>query len=183
MKRRDFLRTLNGASLAVMASRHPLQAMAASADADSIRSLFEWRNPDVIELTETVYRNCILGKVFPPEGTLKQQWIGPGGGYKGQWIWDTMFVVDLLSILPGTKQLIRDVFQNYWDFQKRWNAQMPACAHDMVPCMIEPHKGQLARISSLFSNSDSCLGRRTSLQAQWRQGTAETSSRTDREIP
>ena len=29
------------------------------------------------------------------------RWFAPGGAYfTGQWIWDTMFVVDLLSILP-----------------------------------------------------------------------------------
>lgn len=78
--------------------------------------------------------------MFPPEGTLKHTWIAPGGGYRGQWIWDTMFVVDLLSILPGREQVIRDVFQNYWDFQVRWNAKMPDYAHDMIPCMIEPAK-------------------------------------------
>jgi putative isomerase len=49
-----------------------------------------------------------------------------------------MFVVDLLALLPDQSALIRDVFQNYWDFQERWNAKRPDYAHDMVPCMIEP---------------------------------------------
>jgi mannosylglycerate hydrolase MGH1-like protein len=71
---------------------------------------------------------------------MKHNWIAPGGGYRGQWIWDTMFVLDLLSILPDTEKMIRDVFQNYWDFQVRWNTEMPNYAHDMVPCMIEPGK-------------------------------------------
>ena len=51
-----------------------------------------------------------------------------------------MFVLDLLSILPDQKQIIRDVFQNYWDFQVRWNEKRPGYAHDMVSCMINPHK-------------------------------------------
>ncbi len=140
MKRRDFLRTAGCGALGLTALPCPLRSVAAESDLDNIRSLFTWRDPSVIQLTEKVYENCILGKVFPPEGTLKQQWIGPGGGYRGQWIWDTMFVVDLLSILPGKNQLIRDVFQNYWDFQVRWNAKKPAYARDMIPCMIEPHK-------------------------------------------
>lgn len=139
MKRRVFLKTAAGGALGMMASRYSLQAMAADWDAESLRSLFEWQDESVIQLTETVYQNCILGKVFPPEEPLKQRWIGPGGGYKGQWIWDTMFVIDLLSILPGKEKLIRDVCQNYWDFQVRWNAKMPAYAHDMIPCMIVPN--------------------------------------------
>lgn len=106
-----------------------------------IRSLFRWEDPAVIELTEAMFEKCILGKVHPPEGELKHQWIAPGGGYYGQWIWDTMFVVDLLSIVPGTDELIREVFQNYWDFQERWNRQMPDYAHDMVTCVVEPRTG------------------------------------------
>ena len=140
MRRRAFLRTTGRSAMSLMASGYSFPGMGAESDEALIRSLFEWRDPSVIRLTEKVYRNCILGKVFPPEGTLKQQWIGPGGGYRGQWIWDTMFVVDLLSILPNKEKLIRDVFQNYWDFQRRWNAKKPAYAHDMIPCMIEPHK-------------------------------------------
>ena len=53
-----------------------------------------------------------------------------------------MFVVDLLALLPDKKDLIREVFQNYWDFQERWNAHRPAYAHDMVACMIEPRNTQ-----------------------------------------
>jgi len=103
-----------------------------------IKSFFEWEDPAVIQLTEEIYEKCILGKVFPAEAPLNHNWISPGGKYRGQWIWDTMFVVDLLSILPGKEKVIRDVFQNYWDFQVRWNKEMPDYAHDMIPCMIEP---------------------------------------------
>ena len=140
MKRRAFLKTAGSGALGLLASGYLPKNTAGESAADAIRSLFQCEDQAVWELTHKVYQNCILGKVFPPEGTLKQQWIGPGGGYRGQWIWDTMFVVDLLSILPNQEQLIRDVFQNYWDFQVRWNAKMPEYAHDMIPCMIEPHK-------------------------------------------
>lgn len=108
--------------------------------AKDIRFLFESKDPAVLQLLDEVYQKCILGKIFPAEEPLKHNWIGPGGGYRGQWIWDTMFVVDLLSILPGKEKIIRDVFQNYWDFQIRWNEQMPGYAHDMIPCMIVPGK-------------------------------------------
>ncbi|MBN2506792.1 MAG: hypothetical protein JXQ71_08875 [Verrucomicrobia bacterium] len=109
-----------------------------------IRSLLQANDPDVLRLTQDIFRECVLGKLRPPEGILKRRWITAGGGFYGQWIWDTMFVVDLLSLLPGTQQPIREVFQNYWDFQERWNERMPAYAHDMVACMIQPnHKDWL----------------------------------------
>ncbi|MEI6789525.1 MAG: trehalase family glycosidase [bacterium] len=106
-----------------------------------VRALFQWEDPAVLRLTEEIFAKCILGKIFPPEGDLKQNWIAPGGCYRGQWIWDTMFVVDLLSIVPDTEETIRDVFQNYWDFQARWNRDMPDYAHDMVACAILPPTG------------------------------------------
>ncbi len=142
MQRRTFLKEagtgilgmslLSSASCAATKHRVP--------DREMVRCLFVPGAPGVMDLLEKVYDKCVLGKVFPPEAPLQHNWIAPGGGYRGQWIWDTMFVVDLLSILPGKEPIIRGVFQNYWDFQPRWNARMPAHAHDMIPCMIEPGK-------------------------------------------
>jgi hypothetical protein len=103
-----------------------------STDAD-IRSLFEANREEVLALAEAVFRKCILEKLRPPVEPLQHTWVQPGGPYYlGQWIWDTMFVVDLLSILPGTQHVIRDIFQNYWDFQDRWNKKMPDYARDMI---------------------------------------------------
>lgn len=107
---------------------------------DKLMQLFESDNPEVLKLTETIFRDCILNKVYPPiEPLLKHKWVAPGGVFYGLWIWDTMFVVDLLSIIPGQEKLIREIFQNYWDFQQTWNAEMPKERHDMVACMIEPN--------------------------------------------
>ena len=116
--------------------------------AADIRALFQWKDPEVIRLAETVFEKCILGKIFPPEAPLERRWIAPGGGYRGQWIWDTMFVVDLLgilpdsilpdSILPDKDEIIRDVFQNYWDFQDRWDERMPEYARGMITANIKP---------------------------------------------
>jgi len=61
-----------------------------------IRSLFQWEDPDVIRLTEEVFGKCILGKVHPPEGELKHQWIAPGGGYYAQWILRTICLSPIL---------------------------------------------------------------------------------------
>jgi len=141
MNRRKFMQ-VSGGLLAVSALGGPFanQPKAAEQNAADIKSFFEWHDPAVIGLTEEVFQKCILGKVFPAEAPMNYNWIAPGGGYRGQWIWDTMFVVDLLSILPGKEKVIRDVFQNYWDFQVRWNKEMPDYAHDMIPCMIVPGK-------------------------------------------
>ncbi len=142
MQRRDFLKTagsgLLGASALLSASC--THAVGTDKDTKDIRALFESDDKAVMDLLETVYDKCVLGKVFPAEAPMKHNWIAPGGGYRGQWIWDTMFVVDLLAILPGKEQIIRDVFQNYWDFQPRWNERTPEYAHDMIPCMIVPGK-------------------------------------------
>lgn len=137
IRRRKFICTAVTAGLASLLdssfSRLP------AAEADKLPSgLFDSPNTAVLKLTDEIYRKCILGKIFPAEEPLRHNWIGPGGCYRGQWIWDTMFVVDLLSLLPGNEKVIRDVFQNYWDFQIRWNKETPDYAHDMIPCMIEP---------------------------------------------
>ena len=128
-----------------MMSRWAAPGWAATEAPDSaLKSLFDSANPELIRLAEQVFRQCVLGKIKPPEGTLKHRWLqaGTGNDFYGQWIWDTMFIVDLLAILPDQKEIIREIFQNYWDFQQRWNAKRPAYAHDMIPCMIEPRNTQ-----------------------------------------
>lgn len=106
-----------------------------------VRALFETDDPAVLSLTEDVFRECVLGKVRPPEGVLKHTWITAGGGFYGQWLWDPMFVMDLLSLLPGTEPIIRDAFQNYWDAQARWDAGHPAFMQGMVHNYIPPGGG------------------------------------------
>ncbi len=116
----------------------------------NIRSLFDSNGEEALALTEVVFHKCILDKIMPPTPPLKNTWIVPGGPYyKGQWIWDTMFVVDLLSILPGRKKLIRDIFQNYWDFQDRWNRKMPDYAHDMITVAIKTEPQEVRQFSQI----------------------------------
>ena len=45
--------------------------------------------PEFRRFAVTVFQQCVLGKVFPAEAPLAQAWISAGGGYRGQWIWDT----------------------------------------------------------------------------------------------
>ncbi|MGB2905587.1 MAG: trehalase family glycosidase [Candidatus Aminicenantaceae bacterium] len=115
-----------------------------------VESLFISNSKDALTLTEDVFQKCILEKILPPVPPLKHNWVYPGGPYyKGQWIWDSMFVVDLLSILPGKKQVIRDIFQNYWDFQDRWNQVMPEYAHDMVTVAIKTEPQEVRQFSQI----------------------------------
>lgn len=103
-----------------------------------IRALFEASSDELLSFAERVFRKCLLEKLRTPVPPLQRTWVQPGGPYyMGQWIWDTMFVVDLLSILPGTQPLIRDIFQNYWDFQDRWSRKMPDYARDMITVAIK----------------------------------------------
>jgi putative isomerase len=136
MKRRRFL-TLACASMA-LSPRLGHWATAAEAKTATVHALFESDNPEVLALAQRVFDKCVLEKLRPPTEPLRHTWVQPGGPYYlGQWIWDTMFVVDLLSILPGHKHVIRDIFQNYWDFQDRWNQKMPEYARDMITVAIK----------------------------------------------
>ncbi len=103
-----------------------------------LRKCLVTSNPALYNFAIEVYATCILGKIKPPDPPLAHPWIVPGGGYYAQWLWDTMFVVDLLALLPNQSDIIRGVFQNYWDFQLRWNAEKPVSQHGMVANFIAP---------------------------------------------
>jgi putative isomerase len=112
--------------------------------------LFDSNDPEVLALAQRVLDKCVLEKLRAPSAPLEHTWVQPGGPYyNGQWIWDTMFVVDLLSLLPGQKQVIRDIFQNYWDFQDRWNRRMPAQARDMVTVAIKTAPQEVRQFSQI----------------------------------
>ena len=131
MQRRQFLKTAAAAPLAGLSCN-------LAAAAPNVAALFEASSPAVLALAGRVMEQCVLAKIMPPTPPLEHTWIVPGGPYyQGQWIWDTMFVVDLLSILPGQQPVIRDIFQNYWDFQERWNKKMPEYARDMITVAIK----------------------------------------------
>jgi len=159
MKRREFLKAA-GSGMVL-----PLwcQAWATAAEGDvygpsifgdnskrDIRSLFKSNREDAMTLTEDVFRKCILDKIIAPTPPLKHNWVYPGGPYyKGQWIWDSMFVVDLLSILPNMQQVIRDIFRNYWDFQGRWNKRMPRYAQNMIVGVIKTEPQERRQFSQI----------------------------------
>jgi len=121
-----------------------------SNNSPALREFFDSDSEELLAFAERVFLKCIFDKIRPPAAPLKHAWIQPGGPYYvGQWIWDTMFVVDLLSILPDKKRLIRDIFRNYWDFQDRWNEQMQDYAHDMVTVAVKPAPQEVRQFSQI----------------------------------
>jgi putative isomerase len=159
MKRRNFLEIAGSSILLspwleqlVIAAGDSVYGPSVFGDSSKIdiRSLFESNREDALKLTEDVFRKCILDKIIPPTPPLKHNWVYPGGPYyKGQWIWDSMFVVDILSILPGKEKVIRDIFQNYWDFQDRWNKKMPDYARDMITVAIKTAPQEVRQFSQI----------------------------------
>ncbi|MBT8043961.1 MAG: hypothetical protein KJO79_03340, partial [Verrucomicrobiae bacterium] len=115
-----------------------------------VEALFESEHKAALKLMQDIMAKCVLDRILPPMPPMKQNWVYPGGPYyKGQWIWDSMFVVDLLSLLPSKKKVIQDIFKNYWDFQDRWNKQMPAYAHDMITVAIKTDPQPVRRFSQI----------------------------------
>jgi glycogen debranching enzyme len=103
-----------------------------------LRPLLLTKDPSLFRLAVDAYHQCILGKLRPIEAPFRHTWLAPGGGYEDQWLWDTTFVTDLLAILPGQREIIRGVYQNFWDFCDRWNIAKPEYAHGMVANFIAP---------------------------------------------
>ena len=152
MKRRDFLKVAGGGAVGGVAYAGLCDDLVNASEPETadIRDLFESDDPEVLALAQRVFDKCVLEKLQPPVEPLQHTWVRPGGPYyKGQWIWDTMFVVDLLSILPDKKKVIRDIFQNYWDFQDRWNQRMPAYARDMVTAAIKTAPQEVRQFSQI----------------------------------
>jgi glycogen debranching enzyme len=148
-RRRNVLRGIGASALAASIPGKEITLFAQSVapakdatDREHVRALldplFTSPDPRVTDLVRDAYADCILGKVRPADPPLAHSYIVPGGGYYAQWLWDTMFVLDLLSILPGQAETIRGVFQNYWDFQQRWNRVKPAFMHGMIANFMAP---------------------------------------------
>lgn len=116
--------------------------------------LFEGGSPEIMAFADRVMRKCVLRNIMKPQAAefgphLQNHWIIPGGPdshYKGQWTWDTQFVTDLLGLVPDammpdgvpqdTCKLIREIYQNYWDWQDWWMEEAPQNPGDFADGMI-----------------------------------------------
>ena len=152
MDRRDFLQAVVGAAIGgvTLTDVAPSLAWTALPKRPDVREFFESDAPEVLALAQRVFDKCILDKLQPPTPPLEHTWVRPGGPYYlGQWIWDTMFVIDLLGILPDAPPVIRDIMQNYWDFQDRWNRDAPDYARDMVTVAIKTAPQEVRQFSQI----------------------------------
>lgn len=149
IRRRKVLKGVVGAIGAAAGPSSALQFLAQASSAAEpargrdcvaamLKPIFHSNDPAVMPLVIDAYTDCVLGKIRAADPPLAHRWIVPGGGYFAQWLWDTMFVLDLLSILPGQEQIIRGVFQNCWDFQERWNKVKPDFMHGMIANFMAP---------------------------------------------
>jgi putative isomerase len=153
MERRSFLRGLAITSFSGLLPRSASLLLSQTNFAqptrqelsEILRTLLVTSDPVLYDFATEVYATCILGKIKPPDPPLAHPWIVPGGGYYAQWLWDTMFVLDLLAVLPNQSENIRGVFQNYWDFQSRWNAVKSPSQHGMVGNFMAPFDGPAER--------------------------------------
>jgi glycogen debranching enzyme len=144
MTRREMLGGIGAAALAFVA---PNWAKSQEAKLDRsqieriLKPLFITDDPAVWKFAVDVYEKCIFGRMQAAEPPLKHAWLVPGGGYVGQWIWDTTFLTDLLAIVPGQNEFIRGIYANYWDFQERWKKAKPDYAQGMISNFIAPDSG------------------------------------------
>lgn len=147
--RRRFLKAAFLSPVGLALHQSPLWAIPPDVPEDTT-ALFEADSPEILALARRVMEKCVLDKLRAPEPPLKREWVAPGGPhYLGQWIWDTMFVLDLLALLPGREKQIRAIFANYWDFQDRWNAKMPGHARDMITVAIKTEPQEERQFSQI----------------------------------
>ena len=129
--------------------------------AASIQGLFECEDPQILKLAQDIFRQCVMAKIKPPEGTLKHRWLNSGTGDALLRTMDLGHHVHRRSLACCRAQgiLIRDVFQNYWDFQERWNAQAACYARGMMGLHDRAPKHQnWVSYPGLFPNPDPRVG-------------------------
>ncbi|MFZ2658593.1 MAG: trehalase family glycosidase, partial [Victivallales bacterium] len=99
---------------------------------------YKWQDSSAARLVDDAYRICVMPNIREPEGLLRRKWLAPDFGYNGHWIWDAMFLADLLSLAPGFEENLRDSFSIYWDFQDMWAGLAPEYAQGMVSNNVKP---------------------------------------------
>jgi len=79
-----------------------------------MRTLVYTEDPQLNTIAEKIFSQCIFSKLLAPlPPAMPNKWFSPGGGYVGQWVWDTQFVLAAYAPM-GEDAVIRGVFDNYW---------------------------------------------------------------------
>ena len=107
--------THNKDASADMTQHEPQDAKTAVArSAAKLPELVSTEDLALNELIKWIYTGCIFERLNDPmPPALPYKWFHPGGGYVGQWIFDTPFV--LMAYAPlNDNETIHEVFENYW---------------------------------------------------------------------
>lgn len=105
---------------------------------DDLPAFIHCEDDELNALAKNIYADCIFGKLNDPlPPALPNPWFSPGGGYVGQWVWDTMFV--LIAYAPlNDDQTIRKVFDNYWyTIDNNPEAPKGSVQYGMVPNFLK----------------------------------------------
>ena len=97
-------------------------------------------NPGINKLRDSIYQRSVINRLYQAiSPLLPNNWFSPGGGYVGQWIWDTMF--QLISFAPLNQDaLIRQLLENYWCYMENDpEAPKGSYRYGMVPNYIGPN--------------------------------------------
>ena len=87
---------------------------ATSEQMSKMKRLIHTNDAQLNKIVENIFSQCIISKLFGPlPPALPNKWFSPGGGYVGQWIWDTQFVLAAYAPM-GEDSVIRGVYDNYW---------------------------------------------------------------------
>jgi hypothetical protein len=105
---------------------------------EKMRSLIYTENQQINTIAEKIFSQCIFSKLLDPlPPALPNKWFSPGGGYVGQWVWDTQFVLAAYAPM-GEDAIIRGVFDNYWQtIAKNPEAPQGSYRYGMVPNFLK----------------------------------------------
>lgn len=100
--------------------------------------LVHTENAQINSIAEKIFSQCIFSKLMNPiPPALQNKWFSPGGGYVGQWIWDTQFVLAAYAPM-GEDAVIRGVYDNYWQtIAKNPEAPPGSFKYGMVPNFLK----------------------------------------------
>jgi putative isomerase len=109
-----------------------------AAEMAKMRTLVRTEDPQINDITEKIFAQCIFSKLFDPlPPGLPNKWFSPGGGYVGQWVWDTQFVLAAYAPM-GEDAIIRGVYDNYWQtVAKNPEAPIGSYRYGMVPIFLK----------------------------------------------
>jgi len=112
---------------------------------EALDARFEFGDEVTRQFFHSTYWRAVLPKIRQPEGEFSRRWMTPGSKYHGQfaygcqYIWDTLFMLDPLCLLPGQTETVREVLRNFWEFQDAWDAIVPEHARGMIQHGFNPN--------------------------------------------